>query len=483
MRDFLGKVTPQDRVLLIGDTRQHQGVDAGKPFEQMQDAGMRTAQLDRIMRQRDPELLAAVEKLSKNDTAAGVAMLQLQGRIQQIEGREERIAAIAKDYAGRPENTIIVSPDNASRREINQAVRLELQNRAVVSMDSHYLATLIPRSDLTGADRQWAARYNVGDVLHFNTGSKDLKLQRGTYANVIAVDPAANHITVRRPDGTEVAYDPKRLHGISAYQEISRDFAKGDRIQFTAPSRELNVANRDLATIEKILDGHVTARLDGKNHTVTFDAARMRHFDHGYAVTSHSSQGVTAERVLINMDTRVHPELINTRFAYVSVSRASHDAQIYTNDAADLGQRLSYDASKSSAIDFRQQVTPKRERDNITVQQTTRPEKVYQERIYTPAEHQRHYAPLNRELHPEDARQFGWKAENGSVQTYQHVSTHRHIHIGGSTGQFYDQQKNPITQQTALDRAIGAGQHHAADAPRSLRLPHVSDANVNSREL
>ena len=179
MRDFLDKVSPQDRVLLIGDTRQHQGVDAGKPFEQMQDAGMRTAQLDRIMRQRDPELLAAVEKLSKNDTAAGVAMLQQQGRIQQIEGREERIAAIARDYAAKPENTIIVSPDNASRREINQAVRLELQNRAVVSMDSHYLDTLIPRSDLTGADRQWAARYNVGDVLHYNTGSKDLKLARG----------------------------------------------------------------------------------------------------------------------------------------------------------------------------------------------------------------------------------------------------------------------------------------------------------------
>ena len=50
--------------------------------------------------------------------------------------------------------------------------------------------------------------------------------------------------------------------------------------------------------------------------------------------------------------TRVHPELINTRFAYVSVSRASHEAQIDTNDAAALGERLSHDASKTSAIDL-----------------------------------------------------------------------------------------------------------------------------------
>jgi hypothetical protein len=53
MRAFLDKVKPQDRVLVIGDTGQHQGVDAGRPFEQMQDAGMRTSRLDKIMRQKD----------------------------------------------------------------------------------------------------------------------------------------------------------------------------------------------------------------------------------------------------------------------------------------------------------------------------------------------------------------------------------------------------------------------------------------------
>jgi hypothetical protein len=54
------------------------------------------------------------------------------------------------------------------------------------------------------------------------------------------------------------------------------------------------------------------------------------------------------------MDTRTNPELINTRFAYVAVSRASQDAQIFTNDAEALGQRLSRDITKSSAVDFRQ---------------------------------------------------------------------------------------------------------------------------------
>jgi AAA domain len=65
MRDFLEKIGPQDRVLLVGDTRQHQGVEAGKPFEQLQQAGMKTTRLDQIMRQKDPELLRAVEHLAK----------------------------------------------------------------------------------------------------------------------------------------------------------------------------------------------------------------------------------------------------------------------------------------------------------------------------------------------------------------------------------------------------------------------------------
>lgn len=92
------------------------------------------------------------------------------------------------------------------------------------------------------------------------------------------------------------------------------------------------------------------------------------------------------------------------------------------------------------------------------------------ERVYTPAEHERHYAPLNRELHADDARQFGWVAEAGTIQSYQHQGTHRHIHIDGPSGQFYDQQKNPVTQHAALDRAMGPGNHHAPVPERTQSL-------------
>jgi hypothetical protein len=281
-------------------------------------------------------------------------MLQEQGRVTEIADPLERIEAIAKSYAANPENTLVVSPDNASRREINQAVRHELQGSGIVDTLYTAMRVLTTRSDMTGADRAWAAHYQSGDVLHYIRGSRELGIERGSYAQVIATNPKENLVTVVVQNRGQITYDPARLRGISAYREIEGEFAVGDRIQFTAPNKELRIANRDLGTVQKIEEaGWMSVRMDGeRERTVSFDPTMMRHFDHGYAVTSHSSQGLTAERVLVNIDTENHPQLINTRFAYVSISRASHEAHIYTNDSRSLAERLSRDVTKSAAIDF-----------------------------------------------------------------------------------------------------------------------------------
>jgi ATP-dependent exoDNAse (exonuclease V) alpha subunit len=102
VRDFLAKVDPGDRVLFIGDVRQHQGVEAGKPFEQLVEAGMKTAQLDQIVRQKDPELLRAVEHLSRGEVAEGIFLLEQQGRVTEIANPQKRIAAMARSYAASP---------------------------------------------------------------------------------------------------------------------------------------------------------------------------------------------------------------------------------------------------------------------------------------------------------------------------------------------------------------------------------------------
>jgi ATP-dependent exoDNAse (exonuclease V) alpha subunit len=100
-----------------------------------------------------------------------------------------------------------------------------------------------------------------------------------------------------------VSYDPRRLHGVTLNRETERGFSQGDRVQFTAPNRERHIANRELGGIEKIDDsGNLQLRLDS-GRTVAFNIKENPHLDYGYAVTSHSSQGQTADRVLVHVDT------------------------------------------------------------------------------------------------------------------------------------------------------------------------------------
>src|ERR1019366_5736119 len=94
-----------------------------------------------------------------------------------------------------------------------------------------------------------------------------------------------------------------------------------------APSPDLKLANRELGTVEGIgQDGRMSLKMGGgrpEDRVVELYPATHPRLDHGYAVTSHSSQGQTADRVLIHVDsTQAHGELLNSRMAYVSVSRA-----------------------------------------------------------------------------------------------------------------------------------------------------------------
>jgi conjugative relaxase-like TrwC/TraI family protein len=354
IREFFSRLDTDDRVLLVGDIRQHQGVEAGRPFEQLQEAGMCTARLDDIVRQQDPALKSTVELLATGHVAAALEALEQQGRVKEIPNAEDRVRAIAKAYVESPQNTLIVSPDNASRRELNVAVRQDLKLIGTLAPEDHTLRVLVQRQDMTGAERSWANHYEVNDVVRYTRGSKAIGIGAGAYASVVAIDPAANLLTVEKANHELATYDPRRLTGVSVYQEIDREFSVGERIQFTAPDKSLGVASRDLAVIESIHpDGRVTATLSD-DRRIEFNAREHSHFDHGYAVTSHSSQGLTAERVLVHADTSVHPDLLNSRFAYVSVSRASHDAVVFTDDVAKLVPQLGADVSKTSALEINQ---------------------------------------------------------------------------------------------------------------------------------
>jgi ATP-dependent exoDNAse (exonuclease V) alpha subunit len=260
----------------------------------------------------------------------------------------------------------VISPDNRSRMEINERIHAELQRGGLVSSEEHHVRTLMPRQDLTGADRTWAERYEMGDVLRYSRASNETGIGKGEYAQVKSIDALKNRLTVELQDGTVRTYDPRRQQGVSVYREEARNFSVGDRIQFTAPANGVKVANRELGTIENIEEyGRLRLKMDS-DRTVELDLRKHLHLDHGYAMTSHSSQGQTADRVLIHVDTELGAkDLLNSRMAYVSVSRGAHDAQLFTNDREKLPAVLGHDVSRQSAhvpdINHERTIAPQQE--------------------------------------------------------------------------------------------------------------------------
>jgi ATP-dependent exoDNAse (exonuclease V) alpha subunit len=117
-----------------------------------------------------------------------------------------------------------------------------------------------------------------------------------------------------------VTYDPRRLHGVALYREADRAIAVGDRVQFTAPNRAHRVANRELATLERVdVGGRLHLRLES-GRTIAVASHAHPHLDYGYAVTSHSAQGQTADRVIVHVDwperrARKSPPRLRGRFS------------------------------------------------------------------------------------------------------------------------------------------------------------------------
>jgi hypothetical protein len=273
MHQFLHRLQPQDRVLLVGDVRQHQAVEAGRPYQQLQEAGIETVRLDDIVRQQDPALKQVVEHLSRGEVRDAIDELDQQARVHEVPDRDERPIAIAHEYARYPEGTLVVSPDNQSRREINQIIHDRMQIGGQVDPNEHRVRVLVTRQDITGADRQWAQQYQPGDMVRYTRGSQVLAIRAGEYARVDQVHATDNRLTVTRADGEPVTYDPRRLQGVTVYREADRAFAVGDRVQFTAPYRDRHVANRELATIEAIEPtGEMRLRFDA-GRTIAFTVA------------------------------------------------------------------------------------------------------------------------------------------------------------------------------------------------------------------
>ncbi|MYH32959.1 MAG: conjugative relaxase [Gammaproteobacteria bacterium] len=332
------------KVVLVGDAKQLDAVDAGKPFSQLQQAGMKTAVMDEIMRQRNPDLKAAVMASLRGEI--GKAFEKLGGHVAEVKPDNIAGAVAARWLKLSPEErdcTGVMAPSHELREGINAHIRERLAREGRIAGPAMETERLVSKG-YTNAEKALAANYAPGDIVAFHRPYKRLGVEKGDERRVMGVDHRARTVDLEAPDGSVVAWKPShiggRRGGTEVYRSESIELRAGDRIRWTRNDAGLGIVNSGVAEVTAVRKGRVSFRLeDGRRLDLSKGDAQLRHLDHAWASTVHAFQGRTVDNVIAAMQAN-HPHLTTAKSFYVEISRARDRAELVTDDAAALKERL-----------------------------------------------------------------------------------------------------------------------------------------------
>ncbi|AKM05477.1 MobF family relaxase [Burkholderia pyrrocinia] len=354
------------KVVYLGDTLQLQGVEAGKPFELAQKDGIATAYMTDINRQKTDVMKEAVDIITgRNQLDAGARLtdielkrnaqsfqyLSQQGRVHQTD--EVVTSTVDKILAMSPEErarNITITPLNRDRVAINEGVRVGLQARGELSKNESTHEILVSKG-FTRAQLKEAQYYERGDVVRFNRTYQQINADKGDYTRVIDVDHESGIVTLRKRDGSTLAWEPAKHNKVEVYDPDLRQLAVGDVIRLTRNDETFK--NGETARVVQLTGEHAVLQVDDRgvisHHSVNLETSQ--HWDHAYASTVHAAQGASRNTTIfaINMpdnddkkaqerEFQALAKVFGDRSFYVGVTRASHDISIVTNDI-DLAQR------------------------------------------------------------------------------------------------------------------------------------------------
>ncbi|WP_155393839.1 MobF family relaxase, partial [Xanthomonas albilineans] len=331
------------RVVLVGDTGQTKAIEAGKPFDQLQQAGMHTVQLDEIIRQRDPELRSAVVDAAHGRSESALSKIKNVIEVRDAQARWQRIVA---DYMDMPaeqrEQTLIVSSTNEARQAINRLIR-EAEHRVGNGIEFDTLN----RRDTTQEERRHSKNYQVGDVIQPERDYPRFGLERGHTYRVMENGPE-NKLTVADKDGKTLAFSPMIANRLSVYAPERKELAPGDCVRITRNDAALDVANGDRFTVKKVTPTHIL--LEDNDREVSLATDQPLHVDYGHANTVHSAQGLTSNGVLYDAGT--HNATTSKEVFYVAISRVRERVAIYTDDLNALPRAVARPTIKHAALEL-----------------------------------------------------------------------------------------------------------------------------------
>ncbi|MFP1130788.1 MobF family relaxase [Asticcacaulis sp. W401b] len=334
------------RTVLVGDYKQLNSVGAGAAFRQLQEAGMPTFKLEKVVRQTNELTLEAVEHSIKGKAKQALDALDRGGgRVMEHATASDRMGAIADTYAALSEDerrkTIVIDPSREGRDLLTDQIRNALADKGELGDQAITMRTL-NQKDMTRAEIRAAKAYEPGDVVIFNKADRAYGIERGAAFDVARVDTHKGTVALRDKHGQERNWQPDTWGSVEVFQGQNRELRAGDRIEFTRNNAAQARINGLKAEVTKVNPDRETITIKterGKTVTLSIHEASDQHIRHAYVQTAYASQGQTAERAFIHFESN-RTNLVDQSVLYVSISRAKAEAVIYTDDRDKLIQGI-----------------------------------------------------------------------------------------------------------------------------------------------
>ena len=387
-------------LIFAGDITQLQAITAGVPHELTIKTGtQKTAFMKDIVRQKTPELREAAYHSTNREIRKSfekTASINPNDHVQRKEGLTDvydssvieikpdhdketgeidfspLYDAVAKDYLSRTlehrERTLVIAHVNKDREAIDTRIRTGLQSEGIISTENHSAIRYVSK-DMTKAELMLAGNFKPGDIIHFdNTWSV---AKRGDYFKITDVNLDKNQLTCLC-DGKIFRINPAKMAAkarMSIFEERSAELAAGDKIRLKKSDKSRHRTANTEYEVCSVKDSQVNLKNDKESITLNINDHKDRHWDYAYTHTAYSIQGGT-DRHVISLSLNARKQATTHRSHEIDITRASHQATIYTESKEELIARLEnpkfqFESDKKSAWLMQQAFTAREQKEKV----------------------------------------------------------------------------------------------------------------------
>jgi len=334
------------RLILLGDMKQLQAIDAGRAFQDAQEKGdIHVVKLSQGIRQKNAYTMKLAELTkSKYKISDAVDLIHDNHKLFERISFNDRRDIILELYKNDPLNSIVVTSTNKEKDVLNSEIRSYLVNNTLIDSNGFFFKTQAPIS-LVGVQKRFASHYAIDNTIHVKKSFNGI--ESGTSGKITHIDLSNNAITAALENGSIQKIDMfKNGDKISGSADTIKEFARGDHIMFLKNDKLIGVNNGQTGTINSIDESGIINVSVGRNR-INVNLNHYNYVDHAYAITDYKSQGGSYSKVIFS----ALADRVNLNSFYVAATRAKDDFYLLTDDVDQLKIHASRPQDKKSTLD------------------------------------------------------------------------------------------------------------------------------------